>query len=208
MTVLLRALTARMSSLRIEPRGRLVEKEHGRIIDERDCQQEALLLATRELAVVTVEQLLERAHLDHLVEVRAPGVQAVEQLQAFAHREKLLERRLLELDAGLFAKAHPGRLAAIAHFARRGRRDAFHDLDRGRLACAIRPQEAEAASFAYLERDAIHGLDRGVVLDELACLEDGWHGAMDGDEWPAKACDANRLPGAMPVAPGRLDEPG
>jgi hypothetical protein len=41
-----------------QARGRLIEEQHGRVVDECDGEQEALLLAAGELAAVTLGELL------------------------------------------------------------------------------------------------------------------------------------------------------
>ena len=55
--------------LRIEPGGRLVEEQHRRVVDQRDGQQQPLLLAAGELAAVAVGQLLQRAQADDFLDL-------------------------------------------------------------------------------------------------------------------------------------------
>ena len=164
-----------VTRLRVETRRGLVEEQHLGIVHQRDAEQQPLQLATRELAVVTVLQLFQRADADDLVDVCAARVEVPEEQQAFAHREEFLQRRLLELDAGFLAKASTGGLAAIQHFARRRGQNALDHLDRGGLARAIGTEQAEAAALLDGERHAVHGDHVAVVLDESAGFEDGGH---------------------------------
>src|SRR4029453_6691004 len=86
--------------------------------------------------------------------------------------------RLLEHDADPLAEralhargvvAEHGHLAAVAGAV------ALEDLDGGRLACAVRAEQAEAPPRLDLEVDAAHGLDVSVALQEPAD-RDGGHG--------------------------------
>ena len=100
-----------VAGLRIEAGGRLVQEQHLRVVDERDRQQQALQLPPGQLAVVALRDLLERAQGDQLVDVAAARIEPPEQLQGLAHGQEVLQRRLLELDAGLGAKPRAERLA-------------------------------------------------------------------------------------------------
>src|SRR5690348_11568091 len=130
--------------LRIEAGRRLIEEQHIGIVDERDGEQQALLLPAGELAIVAPGELLERAQAQHLVDRQPVVVQSAEQADALAHREEILQCSLLEEDARLLPEATAERLAPVAHLARARWEDSLHDLDRGGLAGTIRSQEAEA----------------------------------------------------------------
>ena len=143
--------------LRIKAGGRLVEEQHRRIVDQRDGQQQALLLAAGELAAVASGELLERAQTDHLLDVEAAAVEAAKQRNGLAHGEEVLQRGFLEENAGFLAKARTEGLTAVAHFAGGRRQDALHDLDRGGLAGAVRTEQAEADAFGHAERHPGHG---------------------------------------------------
>ena len=93
--------------LRVKPGGRFIEEQHRRIVDQRDGEQQALLLSAGELAAVALGELLQRAQADHLLDIEAAGVQAAEEGDALAHGEEVLQRGLLEEDAGLLAEAPP-----------------------------------------------------------------------------------------------------
>ena len=58
--------------LRVEPGGGLVQEQHRRVIDERDREQQALLLPARELARITALQLLKRTNPHDLIDRQAP----------------------------------------------------------------------------------------------------------------------------------------
>ena len=165
-----------VARLRIEAGRRLVEEQDARVVGEGDREQQALHLAAGELAVVAVGDLLERAGPDQLVDVAPARVQAREQGERLAHRQEVLERRLLELDAGLRAKLRAERLAAIQHLAGRRLRDALHHLDGRGLAGAVRAEQPEALSFGDRERNAVDGAHAGILLDEFADFEHGRHG--------------------------------
>lgn len=130
--------------LRIEPGGGLVEKQNLRIVEQRDGQQQTLALPAGEFAIVAIEQLFQRADLNHLVEIRRFFVEIVEQAQRLAHREEILQRGGLELDAHLLLEVSAARYTAIEHLTRTGRDDTLHDLDGGGFPRAIGPQNAEA----------------------------------------------------------------
>jgi hypothetical protein len=151
----------------------------------RDREQEALSLAARELAVVAVRDLLERAAADQFVYVAPARVEPPEEGERFAHGQEFLQCRLLELDARLVAKARAERLAPVEHAACRRLRHAFHDLDGRRLARTVRPEQAKAPSLRNRERHAVHGADAGVLLDEIADFEHGRHGDAHAISWRA-----------------------
>jgi hypothetical protein len=165
-----------VARLRVEARRRLVQEEHLRVVDERDREQQPLQLAARELAVVARGDLIERAQPDQLVHVASAGVEAPEHRKRLAHGQEVLQRGLLELDAGLGTEARPERGAAIERDARGRGRDALHDLDRRRLAGAVRAEQSEAGPLGDRERDAVHGAHAGIVLDQVLDLEHRFHG--------------------------------
>src|SRR5438067_1294705 len=161
------------SRLRIESGGRLIEEQHRRIVDERDREQQPLLLAAGELAGVAPRELLQGAQADELIDLEPVGVEPPEQRDRLAHGEKVLQRGPLEENAGVLAKARAERLAAVAYLAGGRRQDPLHDLDGGGLAGAVRAEQAETDAFGHAERHAGHGGGAGVLLDEVLYFEDG-----------------------------------
>src|SRR5690606_8904240 len=159
--------------LRVEPGRRLIEKKDRRVVDERDGEQQPLHLPAGELAIVPILKLLERAEANDFIGAQAALVEAAEHDDALADGEKVLQRGLLEENAGLLAEAPAQRLAAVAHLARGRAQDPFHDLDGRGLAGAVRTEEPEATSFRYLKRDTRHGRDGRVLLHQIANFEDG-----------------------------------
>src|SRR6185312_8060211 len=74
--------------LGIEAGSRLVEEEHLGVVHQRNREQETLLLAAGELAVVAARELLERAEPQHLIDVEAALVQAAKECHALADTEE------------------------------------------------------------------------------------------------------------------------
>ena len=92
-----------------------------RAVDQRNCEQQPLPLASRELAIVTIKQVAERALLDNVVDIGLPLVQRAEHLDGFAYGQEILQRGVLELDAGFLAKSCAGNFAVVIDFAGCGR---------------------------------------------------------------------------------------
>ena len=134
--------------LRIEAGRRLVEKQQVRIADERAREREPLLLSARERADARVALLLELHQRDHLVRRRAALDRSCG--TGAASRARSACRRAASPAAGCRAAgAAPARPAPSAGRAPRRRptsgcRQALADLDRRRLAGAVRAEQAEA----------------------------------------------------------------
>ena len=135
-----------MSCLWIEASGRLVQEQHLGIVHERDREEQTLKLAARELAVVTVLQFLQRADPDRFIHRQPTRIQIPKQREAFTNGEKLLQRRLLELNSRLGAKAIPRRRSPVEHLSTSRWQDPFDDLDGRRLACAVRPEQPKTGT--------------------------------------------------------------
>ena len=80
--------------LRVEAGGRLVEKQHLRIVEQRQREREALLLAAGELAVERVALLPELQALEQRVAVDRLRVEAREEI-ACASRTLIFSGRLV-----------------------------------------------------------------------------------------------------------------
>jgi len=63
-----------------------IQEQHRRVVDQRDREQQPLLLAAGELAGIAPGELLERAQADDLIDLESAGVQSAEQRDALAHR--------------------------------------------------------------------------------------------------------------------------
>src|SRR6185437_6446140 len=82
-------------------------------------------------------ELLQSAHLDQLLHLQAAVVESAEHRQALPYGEEVLQRGLLEEDAGLFTELPAQRLSAVAHFPGGCAENPLHDLDGGGLAGAV-----------------------------------------------------------------------
>ena len=104
-------------------------------------------------------------------------VERSEQPQRLLDGELVGELRLLELDAEALAQ-----LALVApsagrapRLARVGREQPFEDLDRRRLAGAVRAEQAEALAAAHLERQAVDGHDVAVAFLQILAAHCKFH---------------------------------
>ena len=110
--------------LRVEPGGRLIEKQHRRIV--RPARSPAAGAAAGRLTACgrRGSASFSSAHsADHRLDVEAARVEAAEQRDALAHGEEVLQRGLLEEDAGLLAEALAERGVAVADLAGGRRRE-------------------------------------------------------------------------------------
>ena len=166
--------------LRIEAGRRLVEKQQLRIADERAREREPLLLAARQRADARAPLLLELHEPDDVLGRRSFVKEAAEQADGFFDRELFRELRLLKLNAEPLLQRFGVGLPVEAehlHFAGVALREALADLDRRRLAGAVRAQQPEAFAGLHLEVEAAHGYDVFVRLTKIADAEHRlWHG--------------------------------
>src|SRR5205823_1446858 len=131
---------------RVEPGRRLVQEEELGVADEREREVEPALLAAGEGADASGALLLEPDERDHLVDVARPSVVAGEERGVLDDREVRVHRGRLEDDADPLAP-FLGRVLGI----RAEHLDAaavttpvaLEDLDAGRLARAVRAEQAE-----------------------------------------------------------------
>ena len=117
---------------------------------------------------------LELDHREHLVDRRAAVVERPEQRDDLFDGELVAELRLLELDTEpLPQRVVVGAPAHAEDLDVAGVRldQAFEDLDGGRLAGAVRPEQAEALPCPHLEIEAGHGDDVAVSLVQAAAHE-------------------------------------
>ena len=160
---------------RVETRRGLVEEDQLRVVHQRECDREALLLAARQLLGPRVAALAEPEQLDQLVGRAGLLVEAAEQVDDLGDGQLRVHRRRLEADpdprlqlvgAGGDVDAEDHRLTAI------GAAEALQDLDRRGLAGAVRPQQAEDLAAGDVEVDAVHRDEVAVVLDQAADADD------------------------------------
>src|SRR6266850_2505386 len=169
--------------LGIEARRRLIEEEEIGIADEGAGDGEALLLPARQVGHPGFS-LLEEADLLHDLRRGPPfPVERPEQSDRLLHGQLVGELGLLERDADPLSQVavipSPPEAEHLDLAAAR-LEDPLEDLDRRRLACAVRPEEPEALARAHLEVEPANGLDRrpGVVrLAQIAALDGGSHGS-------------------------------
>jgi hypothetical protein len=87
------------AGLGIESGGRFVEKQHLRVVDEREGERQPLFLPARQLAVGSVALVPEREPAEERVGVDRPRIQAGEQPQRLANGDALREIGGLKADA-------------------------------------------------------------------------------------------------------------
>ncbi len=176
-------LPQRLSRARIEARGGLVEKEELRITDQRAREGDALALAAGELAEVLLPLFAELNELDELVHAATLRVEGAKQEQHLLDHELVGELRILELDPDARAEL------AVAPFAPGDAEEfegpavgviqSFDELDGGRLAGAVRAQQAEALAATNFEVDAGYCELCAVAFDERTAANRGWR--ISGD---------------------------
>src|SRR5689334_21645719 len=153
----------------IEPRRRLVEEEQIRVADDRAGDGQSLLLPAGQLTNPAVTLLVELDESNDVVDRSARRIEAAKQSHRFGDRQLLRELRFLQLDAEALAKlAVVARPAPAEHddITLVGGVEALADLDRRRLAGAVRPEQAETFAGRDLEVQSIDGDDVRVALAE------------------------------------------
>ena len=101
--------------------------------------------------------------------------EAAEKVQELGHREARIERHALELDADPLLdrlRVTADVQAEDLHGAGIGGAQTLEDLDRGRLAGAVRPEHPEDLAPPDLEGDSVDGFDVAVVLLQVGDAND------------------------------------
>src|SRR5262245_20830548 len=163
--------------LRIEPGGQLVEEHDVRIVDERERDEEPLLLTAGQrheprVALVGETELFEEPHA---VGPRS-SVERSPEIDGLPHFDPLLELRLLELNAdALLERIDVAKWIEAEDRDRSAIRDtqALDALERRGLAGAVRSDQAEDLAVVDLERHLVDG-DRPAV---------GLPAAVDTDDY-------------------------
>ena len=88
-----------VTCLRIESGGHLVEKEHFRIVDHGQCDEQSLLLASGERHEPGVTLGLETESSQEILGVDHSGIEGRPQVDSLPDLDSLLELGLLMLDA-------------------------------------------------------------------------------------------------------------
>ena len=156
---------------RVEAGRRLVEEDQLRVADEREREVEPAQLTARERACHRVLLALQPAERDHLVDVARVRVHRAK--CATASRTLMWRYRPVALEDDPDPRAQRARaLAGIeaehADLAGGALAVALEDLDGGRLAGAVRPEQTEHLAAADLEVDSANGLELGVGLAQSA----------------------------------------
>src|SRR5438874_2717511 len=166
-----RQYTSCSTRSRVEAGGGLVEEHEIRVADERDAEIEPALLSTGQRLHARVALVGEPDERDHLVDIAWPRVIAGERRMRLPDGEVGPQLRLLEHDADPLAEVAPrtpGIVPEHRHLARVAAAVALEDLDRRRLAGAVRPEQPEHLALLDVEVDAAHGLERAVRLAQTA----------------------------------------
>src|SRR5882762_10385189 len=155
--------------LRVEPRRGLVEKEQLGLADERTGDREPLLLPAGQRDHAGAAFLFELDEREHFVDGVRLAVERSKQREDFADGELVGELCFLQLNAEPFAQGASRRSVLPPHaedfdVARVGRRQPFEDLDRRRLAGAVRAEQPKTFAGADAE---IEAGDRDDVIEAL-----------------------------------------
>ena len=157
----------------VEPRGGFVEEQDARVARERDGHVEPPPLPTRKLRDARVLLVCQADQADHLVQRSGFRVVAAKHLDRLGDRQVGIDSTGLQHDAHLllepavpqgWIKAKDRNLATVAAA------KSFENLDRRRLACAVRAEEGEDFTFRDGKADSAEGLQRAVGLPEVEDL--------------------------------------
>ncbi len=162
--------------LRVEAGRQLVEKDEVGIVDERERDEEPLLLAARErhepgVPLVGQTELLQQP-------IGVDGLLAVErrpEIDGLPYLDPLLQLCLLQLHANpLLQRVDVADRIHAEHRDRPSIRRAqpFDALHRRRLAGAVRPDQAEDLAVVNVERDLVDGDGRAVGLADARDVDD------------------------------------
>ena len=125
--------------------------------------------------------------VDQLVRRSWPRIEASEKVDDLDNGQLRVERRRLETDPDARlervgpardVEAQDDRLAAV------GRAQTLEDLDRRRLARAVRPEQAKDLAGRDIEIDPVDRSGVAVALDEAADANDRFPGARGGRALP------------------------
>ena len=165
---------------RVDPRGGLVEQKEARCVDEGAAEGELLLHAAREFAGRPVSegcQLVVDVADEGIIFRYAHPKEVGKEVEIFGHGEVAIEGERARHVADGAAQAAIGAHHVLPVHDRRaagGQEEGGEDAEEGRLARAVRPDEAEHFSLLDVDVDAAEGVDAAVVV--------GFGELSDGDE--------------------------
>jgi hypothetical protein len=170
--------------LRVEARGRLVEEQQLRTADDADRDVEPPPLAAGKGPDLLLRVLGEPDGLDQLVGVPRPPHRRcrVGRVVPAEVREQLADAPLPVVAPGLEhdPQPRPPVFTTVCrvdpqhvHLAGRPHAEAFEDLDRGRLARAVRPEQAHDFASVGLEVDSVEHVVRAVPHAQPAHADHG-----------------------------------
>ncbi len=165
--------------LRIQTRGQLIQKYHFGIVDQRQCDEQPLLLAAGKRHEPGVPFAGETQLFEQPVAIYDLRVQRRPQVYGFPYLDPLLELCLLKL--------HPNAILYLIHVAKRIQAqdrddalvrpaDAFHALHRGCFSRAVGADQPEDFAFADFKRNIRNGHGVPVGLADAGNLDD-WTGS-------------------------------
>ena len=160
--------------LRIEAAGRLVEKKHLRIVDQREGDREPLLLPAGERGVSRVLFFPKLQTFEQSVAVHGAGVERAEKFQGFLHRNFVGQIGRLQADADSVFQLLllPIRIEIEhLHLAGGARTQAFQDFDRARLAGAVGAEQSKNFTGPHFEIDAFNRFEISVGLPQPADVD-------------------------------------
>jgi hypothetical protein len=151
----------------VEPRGRLVEKEHFGVARDGQSEVEPAPLTAGEGLDALVAFLFEPDELDDFVDGAPARVRRAVKVDHFADGQHELDTAFLGDDSDPLTQctlAAAGVEAEHAYLARCPSAVPLQDFDDRRFACPVRPEQTEDLAFRDLQVDAGHGLVRAVGL--------------------------------------------
>ena len=162
---------------RVEPVRRLVEDDKLWIVQERAGQEQALLHPLRVGAHLVAGAVAQPYQLQHLVDPR--GRHAIGERRP--HAQVVVGRQVGVVGLSFQDRARPmqrlgqmrSRIEAVhLHVAAAGRDETEDDRDRGRLARAVRPEEAVDPAAAYLQAQILHRQQPAIPLAQAHRSQD------------------------------------
>ena len=198
---------------RIQALGQLVEEDHLGLVDEREGDEEPLLLAAGEAGEGCLPLSLQPPGVQDGTPWDTLGGEGGEEVQRLPYPDPVGQRRLLELAADA-----PAQLVGFPRGIQAEHPDpppirlaqALHALHRGRLAGAVGPEQAKDLPPLDLQGDIVHGEHAAVRLAQVLDLDDGSHSILaDALRWSGPPRPQAAVPDGRGEkewdAPGRSD---
>ena len=160
---------------RVDAGGRLVQKQHARLVHDGRAERHALFPAAGQAADQLMLLALETGKLEHPANLLLPlvlghTVDAGKEVQVLIDGQIVVQRKLLRHVADSLAHVRRTQMAPLARelhlSARRIEQPAEH-LDRRGLARAVGAEQAVDFAVAHLQRDVVHGAERPECLREI-----------------------------------------